>query len=531
MQNIINYDILLPFETSGSTESEILTIIKNIKNSDNRDIYGLSNNLFKKYKDKLAGKVLKLINESMTKGVFPKELKVAVIKPIFKNGIRTDINNYRPIASLPIASKIFEYVIHGRLTEFFKKNKIISDYQFGFIPKSNTETATLHLTSTIYNHLENKKFTACLFLDIKKAFDSLEHNLFIDKLKKLNLPNSFLKLMISYFSDRRQCVEVAGVRSGFLDMTMGTFQGSVLGPLTFIFYINGIFALSLKGSVQAYADDLAVVYGENTIEELKIAIEEDLKTINMFLSAHYLAVNPSKTNYIFFHGRARMEYFTERSLSIRFENQIIERKSNIRYLGLVLDERLDFSAHIQHIANKITPMIYAIKRIRHFVSEKTLFMIYFSHIYSHLIFMNPIWNIANQENTNRLYILQKKVIKLIKKKPVLTPSHSLFTPRLLPVPSINEYHLLINAFKIKHNLIKNNVAIRYVNEVHNYNTRRRGDFYVYNFTSRYGYADFYRRGLIKYNELPHELKTLHTIKIFKNRISEYLFDNYQNNLI
>jgi hypothetical protein len=119
--------------------------------------------------------------------------------------------------------------------------------------------------------------------------------------------------------------------------------------------------------------------------------------------------------------------------------------------------------------------------------------------------------------------LQKKIIKIILYKPTLTPSHTLFSARLLPLPLINDLHLTLTAYKIKHNLIKNNVAIRYVNEVHSYNTRRRGDFYVFNFQSRYGYADFYRRGLIKYNELPSELKDIHSLKIFKSRLREFLF--------
>jgi hypothetical protein len=368
--------------------------------------------------------------------------------------------------------------------------------------------------SSIYNNIENKKITACLFLDIRKAFDCLDHNLFMFKLKKLELPNSILNLMNSYFSGRKQCVEVNETRSGYLNVTMGTFQGSVLGPLTFIFYINDIFSLALRGSIQAYADDLAIVYGENTMDELRLAIDSDLEIIDNYLSAHYLAINAMKTNYVLFNGRARMEYFTDISLSIKLHGQLIERKSNVRYLGLVIDERLDFSAHTDHITSKITPMIYALKRIRNFVDEKTLYMLYFSHIFSHLIFMNPIWSVANLESTNRLYILQKKIIKIIKKKPILTPTHTLFSETLLPLPLINDLYLLLIAFKIKHNLIKNNIAIQYVNEVHDYNTRRRGDFYVYSFRSRYGYADFYRRGLIRFNELPHEIKTLHTLKIF-----------------
>jgi hypothetical protein len=251
--------------------------------------------------------------------------------------------------------------------------------------------------SSIYNNIEIKKLTACVFLDISKAFDCLDHTLLVEKLKKLELPSQLLSVLIDYFTDRSQYVEVNGNRGGHLKVTMGTFQGSILGPLTFILYINGIFNLKLNGKIQAYADDLAIVYGEKTPEILKASILEDLDQIRNFLS-----LNPSKTKYILFRGRARMEYFTDRSLSIYFENELIERVESFRYLGYVIDEQLNSQAHIDHICAKISPMIYAIRRIRHFVNQKTLRLIYFSHIYSHLIFMNPIWSVANQEFTNRL---------------------------------------------------------------------------------------------------------------------------------
>jgi hypothetical protein len=332
--------------------------------------------------------------------------------------------------------------------------------------------------------------------------------------------------MISYFSDRFQCVEVEGGRSGFLNNTIGAFQGSILGPLSFIFYINGIFSIPLKGSIQAYADDIAIVYGLNSQSELKQAIQDDLMTINNFLSSHCLLINPLKTKYLLFHGRASLEYFTERSLQITFNDKIIERVTNFRYLGLIIDERLDFSAHIDYVSDRISPMIYAMKRIRPFVGNDTLLSIYYAHIHSHLIYMNPLWSVSNKDNINRLFVLQKKAIKIIKNVHMLTPSYTLFNERLLPIPLLNELQLVIIAFKIKHNLIKNNVAIKYVNQIHNYNTRRRGDFVIYNHESKFGKADFFRRGLIKFNELPMIFKNIHTLRIFKNRISCYLLDSF-----
>lgn len=212
-----------------------------------------------------------------------------------------------------------------------------------------------------------------------------------------------------------------------------------------------------------------------------------------------------------------------------YDGEKIERVESFKYLGLYIDEMLCFHQHLTHIRNKIIPMAFAIRRIRHRISEKTATQLYFAHIYSHLIFMNPIWSAASKVKLEEMFVVQKKALKFAHKKPMLTPSNELFSEKILPLPVINEYLLLILAFKIKNNLIKNIVEIPPVSSVHQYPTRQREDFYLQPYETRYGSADFYYRGLKNYNELPVEIKRFRTLKIFKTRLREYLYEKFTEN--
>jgi hypothetical protein len=524
-RNLENYQITSPAELSETSEKEIFEIISNLKSSEAKDTYGMSNNMLKLHKKALAKPLSVLINKSIGSGDFPRCLKTAVVKPIHKDSDKKNVSNYRPIAILPIVSKVFEHVMLDRLTKHLSKNKVVNDYQFGFVAKSNTEIAVIHLLSNVYKNIEEKKLTAALFLDLSKAFDCLNHSVFLDKMRKIKLPTNFQNLFESYFSDRSQCVDVDGTQSPPLKIIYGTFQGSILGPMTFICYVNGIFNLKLHGVIQLYADDIVLVYGEMSPKLLKLAIETDLATIQAFLNAHFLAINATKTKYILFPGRVQKAQL--RNFKIDFQGGEIEQVESMRYLGLVIDKYLKFEDHISFIARKMTSMIYAIKRIRHKVNVQVLYQLYFSHVYSHLIFMNPIWSVAAEGTTNKLFVLQKKALRFIQFKDRLSPSIDLFSQKILPLSLINDFHLLVLAFKIKHNMIKNNVTLQYVRDIHNYGTRQSNNFYVYTHETRYGEADFYKRGLIKFNELRDNLKSIPSLGNFKNEVREYLFREYK----
>ena len=230
------------------------------------------------------------------------------------------------------------------------------------------------------------------------------------------------------------------------------------------------------------------------------------------------------SHFIFFPGRVKKSAL--HNFQLFFHDSVIEQANSAKYLGLWIDKDLNFETHISHVTRKVLPMIYAIKRVREKVSQQILNQLYFSHVYSHLIFMNPVWSAATNETKNKLFVLQKKVLRFIQFKDRLSPSRDLFSQKFLPLPVISEFYLLLLAFKVKNNMIKNNVVLQYVENIHRYGTRQSHSFYVFMHETRFGIADFYKRGLIKFNELTHDLRSIQSLGNFKNKLREHLFGEF-----
>jgi hypothetical protein len=347
------YNVSNEFQFPLTSPEEILQILTTLSNSNAEDINGFSNNLFKKYKTSLCYPLSTLINDCFEKSMFPQCLKVAKVKPLFKSGDKTDMNNYRPVAISPIDSKCFESAILSRMEDHLSQNDILCKFQFGYTKNSNCESAVLHVMNQIYSNLEEKSVTSAMFIDLSKAFDSLYHPLLIKKLEKLQFSDKFSNLLISYLSNRSQFVELDNTRSPCLKISKGVFQGSKLAAILFLIYINSIFNLPLNGKLFLYADDIALIYAAPDFLSLKNKMEYDLNVLDIWFTNHYLKMNSAKTNYVLFRGAARLDFFTHNSLNITFGHQTINRVDSFKYLGFIIDEKLDFHKHIQHVKSKI----------------------------------------------------------------------------------------------------------------------------------------------------------------------------------
>jgi hypothetical protein len=188
-------------------------------------------------------------------------------------------------------------------------------------------------------------------------------------------------------------------------ISKGVFQGSKLGAILFV-----------RGKILLYADDIAIVYGAKDGNELKLSMEYDLRLLEIWFTNHFMKMNSSKTCYLLFSGRKKLDYFVTHGLQIRLGNHDVERVECFKYLGFWLDETLCFDRHVKHIKFKILPMTYAIKRIRPFISERTAKQLYFSHIHSHLIYMNAFWSAATLTLTSSIAVIQRKCLRFIFKK-------------------------------------------------------------------------------------------------------------------
>lgn len=520
------YTITVPFECPDTSPEEVRSIITALSNSGAKDLNGFSNKLFKKYRMSLCEPLSIMINNSLRNGDFPFKLKIAKVKPLFKSGDKLDMNNYRPVALSSIDGKCLESIMLDRIETHLKNNEILCKYQFGYTKQSNCETAALHILNQIYQNLDKKLFTACMFIDLTKAFDCIDHNLLEKKFQKLGFTTNFMNLLKSYLTDRFQCVEVGESQSPLLRIKNGVFQGSKLAAISFILYINSIFSLPTFGKLFLYADDIAIVYGATSPQELKRQIEYDLKILKIFFDNHFLKMNNAKTKYIVFNGKNLIGPCSFSNFSVKSDDSIIERVESFSYLGLIIDEELKFKQHIEFVKSKILPMTFAIRRIRPYINQKTANQIYFAHINSHLLYMNPFWNVASNNLIETLAVAQRKALRFILNKYSYCPNRELYSQKFLPLTLMNQYNLILLAFKIKHNMIRNNVDLKQVSDIHHYATRQREHFYVQNYETNYGLSDFFTRGLLAYNNLDPYLKSIHSIGMFKRELKNDLLDNY-----
>ena len=287
----------------------------------------------------LAKPLSLIINQSLSTGIFPDKLKIAKVVPIYKKDDSTLIDNYRPISLLPVMSKIFEKVVYGQIYDYLISNLLLYKSQHGFQKLHSTETATLEFLDRIYNNLDAGETPISVFLDLSKAFDTLDHSILLKKLDYYGIRGIPLKWFQSYLSGRTQFVDYDGICSTALPITTGVPQGSILGPLLFLIYINDMHSAFNNFESILYADDTTLVKSlssfsfstESTDQNLSKNINSELQKVQEWLAANRLSLNISKTKYMIFHFPQRTVLL---DLDLKINDTKIERVDEFNFLGL-----------------------------------------------------------------------------------------------------------------------------------------------------------------------------------------------------
>ena len=283
-----------------TNEAELLKLVSSLKSNKSPGFDGIKNELIK---DIIHGIVIPLVhifNLSVSSGIVPKQLKIAKVVPIFKKGDPQTLSNYRPISLLTSFSKILEKLVYDRTVTFLNKTKIFSKFQFGFREKHTTTHAILHFVDKVAQALDNHLHTVGVFLDFSKAFDTVDHEILISKLSYYGVRGIALSWFRSYLSDRKQYVSLNGIDSSRQTICCGVPQGSLLGPLLFILYINDFHLSSDVLSFIFFADDSSVFFSHENPEILLDTVNSELKKVILWIHANKLSLNLQKTNYMFF---------------------------------------------------------------------------------------------------------------------------------------------------------------------------------------------------------------------------------------
>ena len=387
---------------------EVHKVIKNFKNKSTLDTkisaLKIANNSFT-----FTGILAKIINRSFSEGVFPQQLKTARVVPIFKQGSKTDVGNYRPISLLSSFSKIYEKLMYNRVMEFLNFNGILHEMQYGFRPGRSCEHALLKAQQVLLDSLSRRQVSLLLLIDFSKAFDMVEHSILLKKLEHYGIRGTALEWITSYLKNRTQFVSIDGTDSKTRDMKYGVPQGSILGPLLFIIYINDIPNISQIAKFILYADDANIIITGNSIAEVDSQLRELCKILLKWVDSNGLCLNLKKTKYMIF-SRAR---HLELPNILKIADFPIERVTEGRFLGVIVDENLTWSRHIKTIRTKMARYIGIMYKLKKELPLKVRIQIYHSFVQSHINYCSLVWGFSAKANIELLFRAQKKGMRAV----------------------------------------------------------------------------------------------------------------------
>ena len=394
--------------------------------------------------EELTELLVHIYNLSFRQGIFPEKLKQSKVIPIFKKGDSAIMSNYRPISLTSPFGKILEKLMHKRLSSYFDKYKILYEYQFGFRKSYSTSLAVLDVITMIENEIFNTNCVMGIFLDLQNVFDTVNIDILITKLEHYGIRGHMLNWFISYLKERTQVTFVNGVYSTMSKTVCGVPQGTVLGPLLFLIYINDISKATNLGKIRLFADDSNLFIVSNNLQDLFSQANDALQDLYMWLTSNKLSINLDKTNYMIFKPTSNInETINKYKLSIKINNLVLPRISSTKYLGIFIDEKLTWKEHISHLINKVKSLIGILYRRRHLLPPNCKRNIYFAIIYSSLVYGIEVYANTYKSYLNPLIIKCNCLLRLVQNESRMRRVIDLYkTYNTLPVDLLFKLYIM-----------------------------------------------------------------------------------------
>lgn len=514
----INDSLFMPYFSEEDIIDAISSLKPNKKCDDELNLHLIKTNI-----DIFGPLITNMANSSFSHGYFPDSLKIARITPLLKSGDCTQAKNYRPISILPSISKILEKLLYNVLLSFVVKHDIINKKQFGFQKKSGTISAVTELVTLLQRALDNpsKKLASAIFIDLAKAFDTISHKAILNKLYKYGIRGKVHSLLQSYLKNRKHFVRIGESASGQENVLFGIPQGSILGPLLFILYINDIFELPLRGTLQLFADDAVVSFASCKECFLFEDMQHDANLLSDWFYNNLLTINIEKTKFILFH--APNKKVDNIDTPIFFNNHPIEKVSSFKYLGLHIEESLKWNTHINELTKKLSPLIGVLRRLNKCTPHYLLRSIYFAHIHSKLMYLCPVWgSSAPAYRINDLQIIQNKAIRNIFYRDYyinnISTDEIYKKHHILKINEMITYETTLFFYKIDNGHAKSSFHLVRSSDIHNHNTRNHSNIRVQKASTNYGLFNVISQGARLFNAIDDYIKHNTTLPQFKKAL-------------
>ena len=466
-----------------------------------------------------------IINTSIVTGIFPKSWKHPYVIPFFKSGDADNVSNYRPISLLPILSKVLEKIVANQLMSFLESNKLLAKNQHGFRKYLSTETALMKVNEYLYQNIDNQNISLLLLLDLSKAFDSVSHEILMNKFDNLSIDQFWFR---DYLCDRIQSVKIDSIISSSRHIKYGVPQGSILGPILFLVYVNDMSQMLNKYFLVQYADDTQIVIS-GKVHELNDLIERGEKALSdakKYFQEIGLNVNEQKTQCIFIRSRQLLSQVPA-DIRIHFDETDIIPSKKVKNLGVYIDQYLLFDDHISHITRKVNGILIALNRIKDRLDKTSRVTIVVSLSMSIINYCMKVWGMTTKEQIERVQKLQNFAARVahgnVKKYEHITPI--IKELEWLKIENKIEYDISIFVYKICNNLLPEWLfSFPAVREINTRSTRQSSKLFVPRTRTDMGAKAITVKGPSVWNTIPDNIQNQPSLKILKDKLKGYLLN-------
>ena len=509
--------------------SEIEKIIDKLPNKTSSGHDNLSNIMLKQIKDSITYPLTIISNHSITEGEFPNGMKAADVSPLYKSKEKHMVTNYRPISLLITMSKILEEVVYVTVYNFLVETEQLYQSQYGFKTGHSCQNAISELIGTVLKNQEENKLTIGVFIDLSKAFDTLSHDILLRKLRKYGIRGTPLKWFESYLKDRSMRVKIPS-SSGTMEystyhpLTYGTPQGSCLGPLLFLIFINDLHHSITHGTSLLFADDTTLLHSYKDLRYLKWTVEDDLNNLIDWFKANKLTLNLDKTVCVLFNNKSKTK-----ELTLNIGTYKLHSSEIVKFLGVWIDNRMNWTKHISTLKVKLKQNMHLLKLSNKFLKKETKKLIYYAHIFSHLTYGILIWgNMINQGTKNKIQKILNPCFKLITG---LAPTPDNFKKeQMLRLQDLIQLENRKLGYQLDKNLLPLNLhrllwidsRNKSLQKTHQYNTRDKHLPKLPKVNTKNYQRGFQFQSIKDYEATPVEIRNSSTLNSFVRKLKAYL---------